>query len=138
MEKERKKTNKISVKGIEKHVFTVCTPVHKNHRINTERKEKVGGDSSSLKVSLTDACRTVPCQYNGWGMPGRWAGSPIAVYTRVQCREPKTEQEKVQFYCEDDSLFLSFYYLSLKRIFCNMLKIRIFLKSRVYKTFFQQ
>ena len=29
-------------------------------------------------------------------MPGRPAGSPIAVYARVQCREPKTGQEKVQ------------------------------------------
>ena len=46
-------------------------------------------------------------------MPGRRAGSPIAVYSQVQCREPKTGQEKVQFYCEDDSLFLSSYYLSM-------------------------
>ena len=38
-------------------------------------------------------------------MPGR--------QVRVQCREPKTGQETVQFYCEDDSLFLSSYYLSM-------------------------
>ena len=44
-------------------------------------------------------------------MPGRRAGSTFAVYARVQCREPKTGQEKAQFYCEDDSLFLSSYYL---------------------------
>ena len=31
----------------------------------------------------------------------------------VQCREPKTGQEKVQLYCKDDSLFLSSYYLSM-------------------------
>ena len=30
-------------------------------------------------------------------MPGRQAGSPIAVYAGVQCREPKTGQKKVQF-----------------------------------------
>ena len=53
----------------------------------------------------------VPCQYHGWWMPGRRAGSTFAVYARVQCREPKTGQEKAQFYCEDDSLFLSSYYL---------------------------
>ena len=35
------------------------------------------------------------------------------VYVRVQCWEPKTGQEKVQFYCEDDSIFLSPYYLSM-------------------------
>ena len=48
-------------------------------------------------------------------MLGRRAGSPIAVpvYARVQCRESKIEQEKVQFYCKDDSLFLSSYYLSM-------------------------
>ena len=38
-------------------------------------------------------------------MPGRRAGSPIAVYVQVQCREPKTGQEKVQFYCKDDWLW---------------------------------
>ena len=31
----------------------------------------------------------------------------------VQCREPKTGQEKVQFYCEDDWLWPSCYYLSM-------------------------
>ena len=46
-------------------------------------------------------------------MPVRRAGSPIAVYAGVQCREPKTGQEKVQFYCKDDSHFLSSYYLSM-------------------------
>ena len=48
-------------------------------------------------------------------MPGRRAGSPIAVYAGVQCQEPKTGQEKVQFYCEEDLLFLSSYYLSMRR-----------------------
>ena len=50
---------------------------------------------------------TVPCQYNGWGMPGRRrAGSPIVVYARVQCPEPKTGQEKVQFYCKDHLIII--------------------------------
>ena len=30
-------------------------------------------------------------------MPGRRAGSPIAEYARVQCREPKTGQEKINY-----------------------------------------
>ena len=55
---------------------------------------------------------SIPCQYHGWGMPGRRAGSPIAVYARAQCREPNRGQQKVHLYCEDDSLFLSSYYLS--------------------------
>ena len=29
-------------------------------------------------------------------MLGRQAGSPVSVYVRVQCREPKTGQQKVQ------------------------------------------
>ena len=62
---------------------------------------------------IIDPCRTVPCQYHCWGMPGRQAGSPIAVYARVQCREPKTGQKKVQFCCEDDWLWPSCYYLSM-------------------------
>ena len=46
-------------------------------------------------------------------MPGRRARSPIAVYARVQCREPKTGQEKVQFCCEDD--LLAYYeYVTIK------------------------
>ena len=30
-------------------------------------------------------------------MPGRRAGTSVAVYARVQCREPKTGKRKVQF-----------------------------------------
>ena len=29
-----------------------------------EERKMVGGDASSLKLNLTDPCRTVPCQYN--------------------------------------------------------------------------
>ena len=38
-------------------------------------------------------------------MPGQWAGSPVAVYARVQCREPKTGQQKVQLPSEDETQF---------------------------------
>ena len=69
--------------------------------------------ASLLKLNLTDPCRIVPCQYHCLGMPGRQAGSPIAVCARVQCREPKTGQKKVQFCCEDDWLWPSCYYLSM-------------------------
>ena len=78
-------------------------------KLQKERK-RVGGNASSIKLNLTVPCRTVLCQYHGWGMPGRWAGTPFAVYVRVQCQEPKPG---LQFYCEDDLLFLSSYYLSL-------------------------
>ena len=49
------------------------------------------------------------------GCQAGWLGHllAIAVYARVQCREPKTGQERVQFYCEDDILFLFSYYLSM-------------------------
>ena len=46
-------------------------------------------------------------------MPGRRAGSPVSVYARVHCWEPKTGQNKVQFYCKDDWLWPSCYYLSM-------------------------
>ena len=88
-----------------------------NHRESTTREVK-GGVTSSLKLNLTDPCRIVSCRYHCWGMPGRQAGSPFAVNTQVQCREPKTGPEKVQFYCEDDWLFLSSYYLSMPLLDC--------------------
>ena len=76
-----------------------CHGLH--HRICTARKEKAG---RWLVFSLIEPNwqPAVPCQYQDWGMPGLRAGSPIAVYTQVQCQEPKTGQQKVQFYCEDD------------------------------------
>ena len=42
------------------------------------------------------------------------------MHARVQCQKPKTGQEKVQLYCEDDSLFLSFYYLSIMYSYSTM------------------
>ena len=101
--------------GIQMRFLVVLDQVGFEHRISSARKEKGWGDSSSLKLNLSDPCRTVPCQYHGWGMPGQRAGSPIAVYA-VQCQEPKTGQEKVQLYCEDDILFLSSYYLSMAQV----------------------
>ena len=41
------------------------------------------------------------------------AGSPVAVCARVRRREPKTGQKKVKFYCKDDWLCPSCYYLSM-------------------------
>ena len=46
-----------------------------------------------------------------------WVAYCSTVYARRQCREPKTGQEKVQLYCEDDTLFLSSYYLSMVATF---------------------
>ena len=44
-------------------------------------------------------------------MLSRQTGSTFAVYAQVQCREPKTGQEKVHFSSEDDLLFISSYYI---------------------------
>ena len=46
-------------------------------------------------------------------MPGRPAGSPIAVYAQVQCREPKTGKQKVQLYWEDNKHCQSGYIIYL-------------------------
>ena len=88
-----------------------------NHKESTAREERGWGRRffHRIEPTVTDPCRIVPCQYHGWGMPGRRARSPIAFYARVQCREPKTGLERVQFYCEDDILFLSSYYLSMTK-----------------------
>ena len=51
----------------------------RHSRIYTARKEKGWGETSSIKLNLTDTCPTVSCQYHSWGKPGRWAWSPIAV-----------------------------------------------------------
>ena len=83
--------------------------IPKRHRVSKElERKKIGGHASSLKLNLTDPWRTVPCQYHGWGMPGRWAVSSIAVYARVQCREPKTGQEKGSILLQRRFAFPSF------------------------------
>ena len=53
--------------------------------------------------------------YRGWGMPGRRAGSPVAVYAWVQCREPKGSTLK-----KDETLCSSGYiiYLWQQYILC--------------------
>ena len=38
----------------------------------------------------------------------------VSVYAQVQCREPKTGQQKVQLYCEDNSHCQSGYSLSME------------------------
>ena len=90
-------TNDINMNSI-----VVLAMDHWTHRESTTRELREGGVTSSLKLNLTDPCRIVPCWYHCWGMPGQRDGSPFAVYAQMQCREPKTGQEKVQFYCEDD------------------------------------
>ena len=58
-----------------------------------------GADASSVKLNLTFHYSTETGRYRGGGMPDRRVGSPVTVYAqvRVQCREPKTGQQKVQF-----------------------------------------
>ena len=67
-------------------------------RVCTSKGEKGRGwYLFHVKLNLADPCRTIPCQYHLWGMLGRQAGSTVSVYAQVQCREPKTGQQKVQF-----------------------------------------
>ena len=74
---------------------------------SVKQEGKRGGTgSSSLKLNLIYPCRA-------WGMLGRQAGATVSVYARVQCREPKTGQQKVQFYCEDEIHCRSGYSLSM-------------------------
>ena len=51
-------------------------------------------------------------------MPGRWAGSGVGLVHTLSRREPKTGQQKVQLFYEDDPLCPSSYtyYLSMKTI----------------------
>ena len=53
--------------------------------------------SVAFFFKITPPYRTVSCQYRCLGMPGRQAGSAVSVHAQVQCREPKTGQQKVQF-----------------------------------------
>ena len=46
-------------------------------------------------------------------MLGRRAGSTVSVYEQIQCREPKSGQQNVQFYCEDEIDCRSGYSLSM-------------------------
>ena len=65
-------------------------------------------DASSPKLNLTDpsAYSTMPVQLLRDARPKDWVTycSTSTVYARVQCREPKTWQKKVQLYCKDDWL----------------------------------
>ena len=78
-------------------------------------------------------------------MPGQWAGPPIAVYAQVHCREPKTGQQKVELYCEDDLPCQSGYNLSMsldntivtidkkKLIQCSAWRLKMFISYVMLK-----
>ena len=62
--------------------------------VHLEGKRGEEDVASSLKLNLTDPFR-VPCQYHGWGMPRRQAGSPIAVlYMREYIAESPKQGRK--------------------------------------------
>ena len=94
------------------HLLTGVEPV--GHRIITARKKKSWRQHFFHQIEPN-----WPLPYSSVPVPlfkgsqTQRAGSPIAVYAQVQCQEPKTGQQKVQFYCEDDLLFWSSYYLSM-------------------------
>ena len=96
-----------------KSYFLARMTVYVLHRIITARKEKGWRWHFFHQIEPN-----WPLPYStvsvSWLRDQR-AGSPIAVYMRaqVQCREPKTGQEKVQFCCEGDWHFLSSYYFSI-------------------------
>ena len=46
-------------------------------------------------------------------MLGQRARSTVSVYAQEHCREPKTGQQKVPFYCEDEIYCRSGYSLSM-------------------------
>ena len=71
-------------------------------RVCTSRGEMGGGRLFfHVKLNLIDPCRTIRASTTVEGCH-QMAGSPIAVYGQVQCREAKTGQEKVPLYCKDD------------------------------------
>ena len=60
--------------------------------------KKKGVDASSIKLNLTDPCRTntVPVQWLRDARMAGWVTCCSTVYARVQYREPKTGQLKVK------------------------------------------
>ena len=101
-----------------------CIMDANNHSVSTAREEKGWGQRFFHQIEpITDPCRTA---YSNVPVPrlrdaaGRKAGSPIAVYARVHCQEPKIGQEKVQFYFT----FLSSYFLSMPTTYIdNVVKL---------------
>ena len=80
---------------VQHSTYTVyCVQFH--HRISIQQEGKRGGGRLFF-----------PCIEPNWplpytlGMLGRRAGSTVSVYVQEQCC--KTGQQKVLFYCEDDS-----------------------------------
>ena len=98
-----------------------------------QERKRVGGDSSSLKLNLTDPCHTVPCQYHSWGMPGWQAGSPIAVYARIQCRGPKQGRKRFNYIVKT----IHFSYLPIIYL-CRSLSIltSVILRELVFPTWY--
>ena len=78
--------------------------------------EKAGSRLVSVKLNLTDPCctlyNTVPV--HAWLRDARLVGwvTNCSICASTMPRA-KTGLEKVQFYCEDDLLLLSSYYLSM-------------------------
>ena len=72
--------------------------------------------------------------YSNWALPylrdagpACWVNCFSTVYVQVQCQEPKTRQQKVQFYCEDKIHYRSGYSLSM----VGTLRLRNGVKSYV-------
>ena len=77
--------------------------------------------SESLIRSILDKKQAI-CLEIKWANSQPW----------VQCREPKTGQEKVQFYCKDDWLWPSCYYLSMPLLYT---RVECFWKIKSYTSY---
>ena len=70
----------------------------------------------------------VPVPWLRDATPAGWVTYCSTVYARVHCREPKTGQKKVHFYCKDDWLWPSCYYLNIYLCFAPCLRQNDFQK----------
>ena len=80
------------------------------HKISTARKEQVGGRHFFPQIEPN-----WPLRYSTMPVPQLKDARSAAVKYCIICAStmPRAQKEKVHFYCEDDSLFLSSYYLSM-------------------------
>ena len=101
------------------------------HRVSTAREEKGWGQCFFRQIEPIWPLpySTVPVPRLRDARPMGWVTYWIAVYAWVQRRDPKTGQEKVQFYCKDNSLFLSSYYLSVVYVHCTVHHKSLYSKS---------
>ena len=92
--------------------FWIWDPMGHNHRkiILQDGKRQVA-NSSSVTLNLTAPCRTVPCQYHGWGMPGWQAGSLLQNMREYNAKSKKQDRQRFKSFVK--TIFLSFYYLSM-------------------------